>query len=110
MTVQSMIDITSANIIPLCEVPNHLPTRPNGKKIHISAVYRWISRGVRGICLEVIRIGGRTYTSTEALQQFADRQTKSGQQTSENQNTTKSRQKQIDQAARQAKKLMESNS
>jgi len=45
--------------------------RPNGKRVHISAVYRWVQRGIKGVRLEAIRIGGTTYTSREALQRFA---------------------------------------
>lgn len=65
-----MIDITQETLIPLSEAPRRLPPRPNGKRVHISACYRWISRGVRGGKLEAIRIGGTTYTSVEALQRF----------------------------------------
>jgi hypothetical protein len=68
-----MIDITQETLIPLREAPRRLPPRPNGKRIHISACYRWISRGVRGVRLEAIRIGGTTYTSLEALQRFGQR-------------------------------------
>lgn len=58
-------------LVPLSEVPKMLPLRPNGKRVHISACYRWAGRGVHGIKLEVIRIGGSTYTSREALARFA---------------------------------------
>lgn len=67
-----MIDLASESLIPLRDVPRHLPPRPNGKRLHISAVYRWARRGVRGIILETIRMGGSTYTSREALQRFGD--------------------------------------
>lgn len=65
-----MISIADEKLIPLRDAPNHLPPRPNGRRLHISAFYRWITRGVRGILLESIRIGGTTYTSLEALQRF----------------------------------------
>ena len=67
-----MIDIGAETLIPIREVPRHLPPRPNGKRVHMSACYRWIKRGVRGVRLDSIKIGGSTYTSTEALQRFAD--------------------------------------
>ena len=66
-----MIEIENEQLISLREVPKLLPARGNGKRIHISAVYRWAQRGVRGTRLEVIRVGGTTYTSREALQRFA---------------------------------------
>ena len=68
-----MIDLSTEHLIAIRDVPKILPPRANGKVIHISAVYRWLLRGVRGIRLESIAIGGTTYTSTEAVQRFADR-------------------------------------
>lgn len=67
-----MIDLAQESLIAIGEVPNFLPLRSSGKRIHISAVYRWIQRGVRGVRLEVLRIGGTSYTSVEALQRFAE--------------------------------------
>lgn len=66
-----MISITNETLVPLREAPKHLPIRPNGKRLHISAVYRWIRSGMRGVILESLKIGGTTYTSQEAMQRFA---------------------------------------
>ena len=68
-----MIDTTKENLLPLREVPGRLPKRPNGKRLHISGVYRWTERGIKGVILESIRIGGVTFTSLEAIQRFAER-------------------------------------
>ena len=68
-----MIDVNQEQLVPIRNVPGLLPRRPTGKRVHISAVYRWVQRGVRGVRLESIRIGGTTYTSREALQRFAER-------------------------------------
>ena len=57
------IDIESERLVPLREVPSILPGR-----VHISSVYRWIGR--QNQRLESIRIGGRRYTSREALSRF----------------------------------------
>ena len=67
----ALIDINSEKLVSLREVPKLLPARCNGKPIHVSAIYRWVQRGVRGSRLEVIRVGGTTYTSREALQRFS---------------------------------------
>ncbi len=64
----TMNNLSSETLIPIHEAPRHLPKRPNGKRIHISACYRQISRGVRGVRLESIKLGGSIYASTEALQ------------------------------------------
>ena len=58
-----MIDIHSEQIIPIAKVPKHLPHRPN-----LSTVYRWIGAG----SLETVKIGGRVFTSIEALGRFAE--------------------------------------
>ena len=95
-----MIDISAETLIPLSEAPKHLPPRPNGKRVHISACYRWISRGVRGVHLESIKIGGSTYTSKEALQRFADRLSRASDQESDGSRAkTITRQKQIERAS-----------
>jgi hypothetical protein len=67
-----MIDIAHENLIALHQVPKHLPRRPNGKTLHLSAVYRWSTVGVRGTKLETLKIGGTQYTSEQALQRFAN--------------------------------------
>lgn len=65
-----MIELANETLIALRDAPRHLPHRPNGKRLHISAVYRWIRSGVKGVVLDSIRIGGTTYTSIEALKRF----------------------------------------
>ena len=68
-----MVDLTSEEIVTLREVVRILPRQPNGKALHISTLYRWCSRGLRGVQLESLRLGGRVVTSIEALQRFAER-------------------------------------
>ena len=67
-----MIDIGNEELIPIRQVPARLPPRANGKHVHVTTVYRWINHGVRGFRLESLKVGGTTYTSTEALQRFAE--------------------------------------
>lgn len=88
-----MIDIGNEQLVSLRDVPKLLPTRSSGKRVHISAVYRWVQRGVRGNRLEVIRVGGTTYTSREALQRFASSPAQPRQGANPNSAT---RQRQID--------------
>ncbi|MGP1346171.1 MAG: DUF1580 domain-containing protein [Phycisphaerales bacterium] len=68
-----MVDLRNEQLIEIKSVPKLLPCRPSGKRVHISAVYRWISRGVRGVRLETIAIGGTRYTSIEAIERFSAR-------------------------------------
>ena len=39
-------------------------------KPHISTVWRWIREGCNGVRLRTIKVGGRRYTSHEALAKF----------------------------------------
>ncbi len=102
-----MIDISTETVIPLREVPRHLPARPNGKRVHVSACYRWISRGVRGAHLDSITIGGSTYTSKEALQRFANQLgSPEKHQTASSPVSTATRRKQIDRASRRLRDVL----
>ena len=73
-----MIDILSEHLVPIRDAAKLLPRQSTGKRVHISAVYRWIDPGLRGVQLESIKIGGTTYTSTEALQRFGERRSTPG--------------------------------
>ncbi|MCG3132498.1 MAG: hypothetical protein FLDDKLPJ_03348 [Phycisphaerae bacterium] len=68
-----MIALGCEALIAVSELPALLPRRQNGKRIHLSACYRWISRGIGPDKrkLEAIRIGRTMYTSWEALARFA---------------------------------------
>ena len=103
-----MIDVASETLVPLRQVPKLLPPRPNGKRIHISAVYRWIQRGIKGTRLEAVRIGGTTYTSLEAIQRFT---VPSGHTSGvpTQLTTTRTRRKQIDHANREVARLLNLN-
>ena len=70
------IRIETETPIPLAQVA-HLPCIPRrrGKtgRLHPSTVWRWALKGVRGVRLEVVRVGGTLCTSAQALQRFFDR-------------------------------------
>ena len=51
--------------ITLSDAAKSLPGRP-----HTSSLYRWHRKGVRGIKLETWLVGGRRYTTLDALEQF----------------------------------------
>lgn len=65
-----MIDIHSEQLVALRDVPALLPRRRN-RRVHLSTVYRWVTRGAGGRVLESVRLGGVSYTSREALERFA---------------------------------------
>ena len=66
------IDIASERPIPLTQATIHLPRRRRGRKAAVSTLHRWATRGLRGVVLETIRIGGTKCTSLQALQRFFD--------------------------------------
>jgi len=59
-------------LIPVSLVPAlpWLPARRKGRKLHSSTVFRWIGRGVRGVKLEAVRVGGTLCTTEAALARF----------------------------------------
>lgn len=67
------IDLSTEAVVTLTEAPQHLPRRRKGKRPAVSTMFRWAQRGVRGVRLETIQVGGTKCTSLEALQRFCDR-------------------------------------
>ena len=65
------IDLKTENLITLSEATKLLP-RVDNKRIHISTLWRWCKKGLRGIYLEYFRTGSRITTSQDALQRFFD--------------------------------------
>ena len=98
-----MIDIANEQLVPIRDVPRLLPRRSTGRRVHISAVYRWIAPGVHGVRLASIKIGGTTYTSAEALQAFAQHLSRADRSGS----PSVVRRRQIELAEREAKALLQ---
>lgn len=38
--------------------------------VHLSTVFRWAQRGVRGVILETVWVGGRLYTDQKSVDEF----------------------------------------
>jgi hypothetical protein len=62
----TMCDILSERLLTLPETARLLPGH-----VHVSTIHRWRLRGAKGIKLETVLIGGRRYTSREAVARFA---------------------------------------
>lgn len=69
------IDPNCEHLITFKELAESLPRRRGDRPIHLSTIHRWRSRGLKGIRLEAIRIGGSWCTSREAFGRFASRLT-----------------------------------
>lgn len=65
-----MIDLSTEMVFPVSEAPKHIPGRPSQ-----ASVWRWVLKGVGGVKLESILIGGKRFVSAEAIQRFCDRRT-----------------------------------
>jgi len=63
-----MIDIQNEKLRLLSQSAREIPGRP-----HISTVFRWWRHGVKGVKLETVLVGGRRFTSAEAIQRFIQR-------------------------------------
>lgn len=64
-----MIDALNEDIITLAAAASEIPGR-SGRGLNGCTIWRWHARGIRGIRLETLMIGGIRYTSREALQRF----------------------------------------
>lgn len=62
------IEIGTETVLSLTEAAKIAPGRP-----HLATIWRWCQRGVRGVKLETIVVGGRRFTTTEALERFIAR-------------------------------------
>ena len=74
------IDVFQESMLSFAEVTKRLPRSFRGKKLHVSTLYRWVQGGLRSrdgqiVHLEMVKIGGQSCTSEEALQRFFDRLT-----------------------------------
>jgi hypothetical protein len=52
--------------------------RLTGKKPNVSTIWRWCLKGVRGVILESIRVGGQRFVSRAALARFIEQSTARG--------------------------------
>jgi hypothetical protein len=64
------IDPLSTDTISLAQAARELPSLRDGRPVHPATLWRWASRGCRGVRLPIVRIGGTACTSRMALRQF----------------------------------------
>lgn len=62
-----MIDLSQEHLISLSQAAKAVPSRPG-----LRTVWRWVLNGVRGRKLDSVVIGGRRFTTTEAVSRFLD--------------------------------------
>lgn len=66
------IDINNEPVFPLRDVPqlSFIPNRRGGSRLNVATAFRWALRGLRGVRLEVVSVGGQKCTSVQALNRF----------------------------------------
>jgi hypothetical protein len=69
-----MIDINTETLLTPDEARRQIPGR-QGKKLDLCTLYRWMQRGRKGVRLEYVCIGGKQFTSKEALARYFQRLT-----------------------------------
>jgi Protein of unknown function (DUF1580) len=65
------IDLYEETLVSLAEAVCLLP----GRRPHSSTLWRWYRRGVHGVRLETVVVGGRRFTSRAAIERFIQRTT-----------------------------------
>ena len=64
------IDPFTEQPLPFAAAARKLPPMRNGRPVAAATLWRWSAHGVRGVKLEVVKIGGTACTSLEALRRF----------------------------------------
>lgn len=59
------IDTENENLLTITQAAKHCPGRPS-----VATVWRWVLNGLRGIKLDSVKVDGRRYTSSEAIDRF----------------------------------------
>ena len=77
------IDLATQQVIALADLPEHVPARRGGKKLHKSTPFRWAKRGHKAaddtiVRLPTIRVAGTLCTSVEGFQWFCERLSEGG--------------------------------
>lgn len=70
-----MIDTTREEVAPFAAAAKWLPSLRGGRPIAPGTLWRWARRGLKGVRLEIVMVGGIACTSREALQRFFESRT-----------------------------------
>lgn len=63
-----MVKVLEVKLLSMAQAANSLSNRPA-----VSTLWRWSSRGVKGVRLKTLVVGGRRYTTPEFLSEFSAR-------------------------------------
>lgn len=70
-----MVDVKKEKLIPLYKVPKFdwMPRHDDGTPYAAQAVHNWAVRGIRGVRLEILNVGGIRHTTEEAVLRFFEK-------------------------------------
>lgn len=89
-------DLTRETLLTINQAARRVPSNPG-----VSTLWRWVSKGARGVTLESVLIGGKRYTSAEALDRFFAATTAAANGEAAPVRTTRQRAKAIEAAERE---------
>jgi hypothetical protein len=69
------IDPLSEELLTMPEAASLLPKRRRGAKVSLTSLWRWSTRGAKGVRLETVRVGSSVYTTRAALRRFIESRT-----------------------------------
>jgi hypothetical protein len=67
-----MIDPTREMLLTFSQLAHRIPPSRQGRPVSVSTIWRWATRGIRGVRLESLRLPSRSVTSAEAFARFID--------------------------------------
>ena len=67
--LSSCAGMVPSDLFTLAEAAQQLP-RVNGKRIHVSTLWRWCRRGIKGVRLEYVRVGRAIMVTHATLDRF----------------------------------------
>lgn len=71
-----MIDVAKEKLVTFADLARRLPRRRRNRPVHVATIHRWRSKGLRGVRLEAVRVGGAWHTTMEAFARFCERLTR----------------------------------
>jgi len=69
------IDPLTEELVSMADAASLLPKRRGGAKLSLSTLWRWSTRGAKGVRLETVRVGSGVYTTRDALRRFIEART-----------------------------------
>ena len=67
MTTATLVE-SLKDAMPLSRASDYIPGNP-----HVATLWHWVAEGVRGVKLPVVRVGGRTMVTPDAIETFPAR-------------------------------------